>query len=138
MRIECSNFKIHTMKKVFLFIPVVIAAIVVLLFSSCEKEEVFPVKIICVYSETGIDTGDVVVGATVTIGKPNYAPFAQASGVTDDDGVFSHEFQYEALLDVKAEFALTEGDAVRTYVGASQIKLLPNETIEKTILMIRQ
>ena len=138
MRIECSNLKIHTMKKVFLFIPIVIAAIIVLLFSGCEKEEVFPVKIICVFSETGIDTGDVVAGATVTIGKPNYAPFAQASGITDDNGVFTHEFPYEALLDVRAEVAVAEGEVVRTYVGASQVKLLPNETVERTILMIRQ
>ncbi|HPB57943.1 MAG TPA: hypothetical protein PLL49_05500 [Bacteroidales bacterium] len=126
------------MKKVFLFIPIVIAAIIVLLFSSCEKEEVYPVKIICVYSETGIDTGDVVAGATVTIGKENYAPYAQASGVTDKNGVFTHEFPYEALLDVTAEVTVDEGGVVKTYIGATQVKLLPNETVEKMILMIGQ
>ncbi|HQQ20897.1 MAG TPA: hypothetical protein PK471_03220 [Bacteroidales bacterium] len=126
------------MKKVFLFIPIVIAAIIVLLFSSCEKEEVYPVKIICVYSETGIDTGDVVAGATVTIGKENYAPYAQASGVTDKNGIFTHEFPYEALLDVTAEVTVDEGGVVKTYIGATQVKLLPNETVEKMILMIGQ
>ncbi|HNY63526.1 MAG TPA: hypothetical protein PLH70_07180 [Bacteroidales bacterium] len=126
------------MKKVFLFIPIVIAAIIVLLFSSCEKEDVYPVKIICVYSETGIDTGDVVAGATVTIGKENYAPYAQASGVTDKNGIFTHEFPYEALLDVTAEVTVDEGGVVKTYIGATQVKLLPNETVEKMILMIGQ
>lgn len=126
------------MKKVFLFIPIVIAAIIVLLFSSCEKEDVYPVKIICVYSETGIDTGDVVAGATVTIGKENYAPYAQASGVTDKNGVFTHEFPYEALLDVTTEVTVDEGGIVKTYIGATQVKLLPNETVEKMILMIGQ
>lgn len=126
------------MKKVFLFIPIVIAAIIVLLFSSCEKEDVYPVKIICVYSETGIDTGDVVAGATVTIGKENYAPYAQATGVTDKNGVFTHEFPYEALLDVTTEVTVDEGGIVKTYIGATQVKLLPNETVEKMILMIGQ
>ena len=125
------------MKK-FLFIPIVIAAIIVLLFSSCEKEDVYPVKIICVYSETGIDTGDVVAGATVTIGKENYAPYAQATGVTDKNGVFTHEFPYEALLDVTTEVTVDEGGIVKTYIGATQVKLLPNETVEKMILMIGQ
>lgn len=126
------------MKKVFLFIPIVIAAIIVLLFSSCEKEEVYPVKIICVLSETGIDTGDVAAGATVTIGKPNYAPYAQVTGVTDKNGVFTHEFPYEALLDVTTEVTVDEGGIAKTYIGATQVKLLPNETVEKTILMIGQ
>ena len=126
-------------KKAFQFLPVVIAVVLVLLFSSCDKETTFPVKIICNFSETGIDTGDVVIGAVVQIGKDNYAAFAQAEGNTNATGSFSHTFPYEALLDVKATYSFTDSLGVyRSYIGAGQVKLMPNEEVEKTILMIQQ
>lgn len=122
------------MKKFFVIIPVVIAAVLILLFSRCEEEVTYPVKVICNYSLTGIDTGAVVVGATVVIGKENYAEYAQASGVTNETGVFQYDFMHEALLDVTAVFS----DGTSTYKGAGQIKLMQNEVVEKTILMIQQ
>jgi len=126
-------------KKAFVFIPVVIAIILVLLFSSCDQEVNYPVKIICNFSETGIDTGDVVIGATVEVGKENYAAFAQAEGVTNKNGSYSHTFTYEALLDVKATYIVENLDgSIDTYIGAGQVKLMPNELVEKTILMIHQ
>lgn len=126
-------------KKAFVFIPVVIAILLVLLFSSCDKEVTYPVKIDCNFSLTGIDTGGVVIGAVVEIGKENYAAFAQASGVTDTTGSFSHTFTYEALLDVKATYTYDDGlGNITTYIGAGQVKLMPNELVEKTILLIEQ
>ena len=124
------------MKKYFVFIPVLIAAVLILLFSRCEKEVTYPVKIICNFSETGIDTGAVVVGAVVTIGKDNYAAYAQASGITNEIGVFEHIFQYESLLDVTVSYTYTENGVTTTYRGAGQIKLMADEVVEKTILMI--
>ena len=126
------------MKKYFVFIPVVVAAVLIFLFSRCEKEVTYPVKIVCNFSETGIDTGGVVVGATVTIGKDNYAPFAQASGLTDITGAFKYTFQHEALLDITAEYSYIEDGVTRSYIGVGQIKLMPDELVEKTILMIEQ
>lgn len=126
------------MKKSFVFLPVVVAAVLILLFSRCEEEVIYPVKITCNYSETGIDTGSVMIGAVVVIGKPNYAAYAQASGVTDITGSFQHDFQYEALLDVTANYTLVDDGVTKTFVGAGQIKLKPNELVEKTILMIEQ
>lgn len=126
-------------KRAFVFLPVVIAVVLVLLFSSCDKETTYPVKIICNFSETGIDTGDVVIGAVVQIGKDNYAAFAQATGNTNSTGSFSHTFAYEALLDVKATYSVVDSFGnPRTYIGAGQVKLMPNEIVEKTILMIQQ
>ncbi|PKP19892.1 MAG: hypothetical protein CVU02_00885 [Bacteroidetes bacterium HGW-Bacteroidetes-19] len=126
------------MKKYFVFIPIVIAAVLIFLFSRCEKEVTYPVKVICNFSETGIDTGAVIVGATVTIGKDNYAPFAQATGLTDATGAFKYTFQYEALLDITTTYTYIEDGVTRTYIGAGQIKLMPDQLVEKTILMIEQ
>ena len=126
-------------KKAFVFIPVIVAVVLVLLFSRCDKESTYPVKIICNFSETGIDTGAVVVGAEVVIGKDNYAAFAQSTGVTNASGSFSHTFTYEALLDVAATYSVIDSFGVaKTYIGAGQVKLMPNEVVEKTILMIEQ
>lgn len=126
-------------KKAFVFVPVIVAVVLVLLFSRCDKETTYPVKIICNFSETGIDTGAVVVGAEVRIGKDNYAYFAQATGNTNNTGSFSHTFSYEALLDVTTTYSMIDSLGIpRTYIGAGQVKLMPNEVVEKTILMIEQ
>ena len=54
--------------------------------------------------------------------------------------MFSHTFQYEALLDVEAVYDSTYLDenemAHRDYfVGSGRVKLEPGETVEQYILM---
>ena len=135
----CTLKYTKMVKKAFVFIPVIVAVVLVLLFSRCDKETTYPVKIICNFSETGIDTGDVVIGADVRIGKDNYAPFAQAIGKTNKSGSFSYTFTYESLLDVVATYTVVDSFGVsKVYIGAGQVKLLPIEVVEKTILMIEQ
>lgn len=123
------------MKKLIGIIPI-IGLVIILCFAGCTKEITYKIKIKCCYSETGIDTGAVVPGTYIKIGKDNYADFAQAEGYTDANGEFEYTFKYEALLDVTASF----GDTItgNNYYGSGQIKLLPDELVEETILMMRQ
>ena len=127
------------MKKVPFLIPI-LASIVLLFFSSqCKKDTICKVRIICNYSENGIDTGDLVENCFVEIGKDNYADFAKDTGRTNSLGVYETQFQYEALLDVFATSVFTDENMnERTYEGSGQIKLIPGETVEKVILLMPQ
>ena len=128
------------MKNRTIFVAI-IGFILVATFSQCYKAPVFKVKITCHYS-SDIDTGEVVSGAIVTIGKDSYpngesAEFAKATGETDANGVFEHEFLYEALLDVNAiKVENVDGTEVN-YIGVGQVKLVPDEVVEKVILLRR-
>lgn len=131
------------MKKIFglLLIP---ALFLVVCLTGCDKEITYKVRITCCYSETGIDTGDVVSDCYVNIGEENYADYAKASGVTNENGIFEHQFMHEALLTVRAHRDTTyvgeDGveNSMTTHVGIGQVKLLPNEVVEQTILLMRQ
>lgn len=114
----------------------------VLLVSQCKKDTICHAKIKAYYSENGIDILEPAANAYVRIGtNTNYADFARAEGYTDADGVFTWDFKYEASLDVVAENSrelwINENESVQaTYRGSSQIKLVPGETVEVTILLL--
>jgi hypothetical protein len=134
-----QSHKIQIMKKVPFLIPI-LASIVLLFFASqCKKDTICKVRIICNYSENGIDTGDLVKNCFVEIGKDNYADFAQDTGRTNALGVYETEFQYEALLDVSATSIVIDTNMNETdYLGSGQVKLIPGETVEKVILLMPQ
>ena len=127
------------MKKVPFLIPI-LASIVLLFFASqCKKDTICKVRIVCNYSENGIDTGNLVEDCFVEIGKDNYADFAQDTGRTNVFGVYETEFQYEALLDVFATSVFVDSNMnERNYQGSGQVKLIPGETVEKVILLMPQ
>ncbi len=121
------------------------AFLLIVLFSHCYKAPVYKMKVTCYYSED-IDTGDVVPDAAIMIGRDDYpngesAEYAKAEGKTNAQGVFEYEFPYEALLDINAiridsTFDSTRMEWVDTiHQGASQIKLVPDEVVEKIVLM---
>ncbi len=131
------------MKKAFSFLFIV-ALFMIVCFTGCDKEITYKVRITCCQTETGIDTGAVIPNCQVKIGKDNYAEYAQASGVTDENGVFEYTFAHEALLSVDTYCEVvqvneeTGEETADIYVGSGQVKLLPNEVVEETILMMRQ
>jgi len=127
------------MKKVPFLIPI-LASIVLLFFSSqCKKDTICKVRIICNYSENGIDTGDLVENCFVEIGKDNYADFARDTGRTNSSGVYETKFKYEALLDITASSIFIDTNMNETdYLGSGQVKLIPGETVEKVILLMPQ
>ena len=67
------------------------------------------------------------------------ADFAKAEGYTDQNGVFTHTFKYEALLDVEAVYDSSWIDTNNIqhrdyYVGTGRVKLEPGEAVEQYIL----
>ncbi|MDR2868097.1 MAG: hypothetical protein LBV46_00955 [Bacteroidales bacterium] len=146
------------MKKTVQILLVLLAtAAIAIGFSECKKDETCKVKITCYYSENGIDTGTVAPDCTVELGREEYPPIpndlngprvpavsAQAEGVTNMSGVYEHTFELEALLDIKAKATVQVYDSTTqafvsiNYIGLGQVKLIPGETVTKSILVIRQ
>jgi len=130
------------MKK-FAVLFYIIATCTLLVFCvQCKKDETCGVIIRVHRTTTGIDTGAVVPNAYVKIGlEENYADFAKAEGYTDVNGVFTHTFQYEALLGVAVTCEIIELDTAGNVVfqenlaGADKVKLEPGEAVEKVILV---
>jgi hypothetical protein len=129
-------------KKISTLLVLLVAATLAITFSECKKDESCKVRIICRQSITGVDTGAVIPMCEIEIGKDEYADFAHTVGVTNASGVFEYTFKLEALLDVEANATLQEivnGDTLEfDYVGVGQIKLISGETVEKTILLLKQ
>jgi hypothetical protein len=129
-------------RKIGALMVLLVAATLAITFSECKKDESCKVRIICCQSLTGVDTGAVIPMCEVEIGKDDYANYAHTVGVANASGIFEHTFDLEALLDVKAKATLKEvvnGDTTEfDYEGAGQIKLIPGETVEKTILLLKQ
>ena len=128
------------MKKLAYIIPVFTAFLFVILFSQCKKETDCKVRIICKYSETGIDTGKIVPGCTVKLGKEDFADYAKAEGKCDINGVYETAFQYQAILEINANYVIVDSltEEVDEFTGRGEIKLMPGETVEKVVLLIRQ
>ena len=129
------------MKKIVLACYAILAVALVVLFAQCKKEPVCDLVLHVHKTTTGIDTADAVGHCYVRIGlEDNYADFAKAEGYTDNNGVFTHTFQYEALLDVEAVYDSTYTDTNDVthrdyFVGAGRVKLEPDETVESYILV---
>lgn len=134
------------MKKLFYIVPVITAFLLIMIFSQCKKETDCKVRVISRFSETGIDTGARVPGSFVKLGKPDFAEFAQAEGYSNSSGEFETTFRYEALLEINAKATIfdTIFSGIDTtlipidYVARGEVKLVPGETVEKTVLLIRQ
>jgi len=129
-------------KKISTLLVLLIAVALAITFSECKKDESCKVRIICCQSNTGVDTGAVIPMCNVEIGKDDYADYAHTVGVADASGVFEYTFKLEALLDVEANATVTETvngvPEQFEYAGVGQIKLIPGETVEKTILLLKQ
>lgn len=119
-----------------------LATIALLTFCvQCKKEPVCELILRIHKTNTGIDTADVLPNAYVRVGlEDNYADFAKAEGYTDKNGVFTHTFKYEALLEVAVTYDSTyfNSDSVMVrdyYLGSGRVKLEPGETVDQVILV---
>ncbi|MCQ2263837.1 MAG: hypothetical protein MJZ70_06090 [Bacteroidales bacterium] len=128
------------MKKFAFVCYALLAVCLVALFSQCKKEPVCDLVLRVHKTTTGIDTADAIPHCFVRVGlEDNYADFAKAEGYTDQNGVFTHTFRYEALLDVQAVLDTTYTDTNNVahhdyFVGSGRVKLEPGETVEQYIL----
>lgn len=130
------------MKRLLHIIPVFAAVVIIFLLAACEEDTTCKARIICRYTETGLDTLGVVDSVTVVFGKETFAEFAQDTGYTNRYGMYETTFRYESLLEINAFCVKIDStDGVVTehrYVGKNEIKLIPGETVERIVLMMPQ
>ncbi len=129
------------MKKNALVLYFVAVAALMLVFVQCKKEPVCDLVLHVHKTMTGIDTAEALPRAYVTIGQEdNYAEFAKAEGYTDQNGIFTHTFKYESLLDVSVVYDSTwvdTNDIIHRdyFIGTGRVKLEPGEVAEPYILV---
>ncbi len=132
------------MKKIAVLFYALAVTTLLIAFTQCKKEPVCELVLRVHTSTTGIDTAAALPGAFVRIGlNENYADFAKTEGYTDQNGVFTHTFKYEAMLDVEISYDSTytveeQGTSVThhdVYYGTGRVKLVPDETVDQVILV---
>lgn len=111
-------------------------------FTQCKKDPVCDLILRVNKTVDGLTAAEPVKGAHVKVGIPeNYADFAKAEGYTNSQGVFTHTFKYECLLDAEVtyqeSFEDADGNTITIdYQGNARVKLNPNETTEAVVLLI--
>ena len=98
------------MKKLKVFLPIMIALVGVLFFAQCKKDHSCNMRITCYYSSNGMDADSVVPFALISFDTVKYnaglAIDPAISSVqdvpTNAQGVFTYTLQYPALLIVNA------------------------------------
>lgn len=112
------------MKKYFFLL----AFSLILAGSACKKEDPrysFTVRVI---NEDGVRLPNVFIEASADV--PDALP--DFSGITDEDGEISFEYQYEAVLKVRA----TRGSNPPTWMGCNFVKLEADNNVIVTVILI--
>ena len=132
------------MKKLKVFLPIMIALVGVLFFAQCKKDHSCNMRITCYYSSNGMDADSVVPFALISFDTVKYnaglaidpAISSVQNVSTNAQGVFTYTLQYPALLIVNAVKYDTVNGAPKKYTGTTQVQVNEGETTEKTILMV--
>jgi hypothetical protein len=140
------------MKKILSIIPVLAVTFMIFSLGSCkEKDEKCHVNIYCKYSTTGLDTGMAAPYCSLTFGKDEFdlAEYEiKDTAITDANGFYAKTYTYESLLIVNAthekriiEVSYDGQDTTyidEPYRGKGEVKLKSGETVDITVLMIKQ
>ena len=132
------------MKKMRIFLPIMVALVGLLLFAQCKKDHSCKMRLTCYYSSNGMDADSVVPFALISFDTVKYnsglAVDTNISRVqnfpTDYFGVFEYTLDYPALLIVNAEKIDSVNGVAKKYTGTAQVQVNEGETTEKTILMV--
>jgi len=132
------------MKKLRIFLPIVIALVGVLFFTQCKKDHSCNMRLTCYYSSNGMDIDSVVPYALISFDTVKYnsglAVLPEISSVdsmpTDAMGVFTYTLDYPALLIVNAVKFDTVDGVAKKYTGTVQVQVNEGEITEKNILMV--
>jgi hypothetical protein len=132
------------MKKMRIFLPIMVALVGLLLFAQCKKDHSCKMRLTCYYSSNGMDADSVVPFALISFDTVKYnsglAVDTNISRVqnfsTDNFGVFEYTLDYPALLIVNAEKIDSVNGVAKKYTGTAQVQVNEGETTEKTILMV--
>lgn len=132
------------MKKLKIFLPILIAIAGIILFAQCKKDHSCNMKVTCYYSSNGMDADSVVPYALISFDTLKYnaglAVDPAISSVqnvpTNAQGVFTYTLRYPALLIVNAVKIDSVDGLAKKYTGTAQVQVNEGETTEKTILMV--
>jgi hypothetical protein len=131
------------MKKMRIFLPIIIAIVGVLFFTQCKKDHSCKMRLTCYYSSNGMDADSVVPFAlisfdTIKYNAGNVLPDISRvqDTLTDIHGVFTYTLDYPALLVVNAVKYDTVNGSPKKYTGTTQVQVNEGETTEKSILMV--
>lgn len=132
------------MKKLKVFLPIVIALVGVLFFAQCKKDHSCKMRITCYYSSNGMDADSVVPFALISFDTTKYnaglaidpAISSVQDKPTNAQGVFTYTLEYPALLIVNAVKYDTIDGIAKKYTGTTQVQVNEGETTDKTILMV--
>ncbi|MPM73074.1 hypothetical protein SDC9_120050 [bioreactor metagenome] len=114
--------------KRFSFIFLVLAGMVALMFTSCDKPDETKA---CITVKYTTDTTKVVPFAHVRIEKYD----VNVEGQCDEQGYFEHVFKMEAILDVSAWLDTSQTGTATEMYGETTIRLDPGKTVYKTVFI---
>jgi len=132
------------MKKLKVFLPIMIALVGVLFFAQCKKDHSCNMRVTCYYSSDGMKADSVVPFALISFDTVKYnaglaidpAISSVQNMPTTAQGVFTYTLQYPALLIVNAVKYDTINGIAKKYTGTTQVQVNEGETTDKTILMV--
>ena len=133
------------MKKLKVFLPIMIALVGVLFFAQCKKDHSCNMRVTCYYSEDGMTPDSVVPYALISFDTVKYnaglaidpAISSVQNVPTKANGVFTYTLKYPALLIVNAVKYDTINGIAMKYTGTTQVQVNEGETTDKTILMVK-
>lgn len=132
------------MKKMRVFLPIIVALVGVFFFTQCKKDHSCKMRLTCYYSSNGMDADSVVPFALISFDTVKYnSGLAVDTNIarvqdfpTNGLGVFEYTLNYPALLIVNAVKIDSVGGLAKKYTGSAQVQVNEGETTEKTILMV--
>ena len=132
------------MKKMRVFLPIIVALVGVFFFTQCKKDHSCKMRLTCYYSSNGMDADSVVPFALISFDTVKYnSGLAVDTNIarvqdfpTNGLGVFEYTLNYPALLIVNAVKIDSVGGLAKKYTGSAQVQVNEAETTEKTILMV--
>ena len=132
------------MKKMRVFLPIIVALVGVFFFTQCKKDHSCKMRLTCYYSSNGMDADSVVPFALISFDTVKYnSGLAVDTNIarvqdfpTNGLGVFEYTLDYPALLIVNAVKIDSVGGMVKRYTGTTPVQVNEGETTEKTILMV--
>jgi hypothetical protein len=102
---------------------------IISLTMGCEKElPTYPFSI-RVINEEGIPLPNITVTATADV--PNALP--DFTGITNEEGLVSFEYQFEAVLKIRA----TRGSSPPSWMGCNFIKLEADKKVQVDVVVLK-
>ncbi len=116
------------MKKLVFYLSVIAFVFFAFSFTSCKKEEDIKAVVTVKYAD---DTTQIAPFAHVKLEKYD----VNVEGQCDKDGIYSHTFKLEAILNVHAWLDTSQTGTDTEKYGQTTIRLVSGKTVYKTVFI---